>query len=191
MKPLFFYRIKENLSHTGASWDELAPDEDVAIEYAHKHINEDPDIKDSNGKYSLEYCLASSAESINERLRADSPEDIDIKISERLSGYTTDTDLVLYRGVCEYVYEKMISNANAKKCDLYEKGFLCTSLLKGHEYDYKTKLRIYVPRNSHVIYQGNITGEQNNYEVDIQCGSRLKIISVDHDYINTLLLSTR
>lgn len=37
MKNKAIYRIKDKFKHIGASWDELAPDKDEAIEYAHTY----------------------------------------------------------------------------------------------------------------------------------------------------------
>lgn len=108
-----------------------------------------------------------------------------------VASHTTDTDLVLYRGVCEHVYELMKQNAkNMTDCDLYEKGFLATSLVKNQELNYKIKLRIYVPSGTKCVYMGNVNNEQGFYEVDIMHSSKLKIISMDHEYINCKLLTT-
>lgn len=46
--------------------------------------------------------------------------------------------------------------------DLLEKGFLAASLVKGCEFQYKKKLRIYVPAGTHAVYQGNVNDEQEN-----------------------------
>lgn len=141
--------------------------------------------------YSMEYCLTHSGESINERYRQDRANEIDRKIADTVISNTTDTNLVLYHGVCEYVYEQMIENAkNMSDCDLYEKGFLATSLIKGHEINSEIKLRIYVPAGTNVIYQGNVNYKQGFYEVNVQHGSKLKIISIDDTYINYKLLAT-
>ena len=37
---------------------------------------------------------------------------------------------------------------------------------------------------------GNVNCEQHYYEVDIQHGAKLKVISTDNEYINCSLLST-
>ena len=190
MHSLLFYRLKDVINQTGAGWDKLAPTKDTAIDFAHTHLNEDPPEKIDVYRYSLEYCLAHSAESINERYRADRPEEIDEQITGMLSEHSTDTDLVLYKGVCDYVYDLMVKNASGMNCDLYEKGFLCTSLVKGHELNYTKRLRIYVPRETHAVYQGNVNHEQGFYEVDIQRGAKLNIISADETYLNCILVET-
>lgn len=139
----------------------------------------------------MEYCLAHSGESVNERYRQNRQDEIDLNISEMVAQHTTDTDLVLYRGVCDYVYNLMKENAkDIPNCDLYEKGFLATSLVKGQELNYKIKLRIYVPAGSKCVYQGNVNNEQEFYEVDIMHDSKLKIESIDSEYINCKLLGT-
>ena len=75
-------------------------------------------------------------------------------------------------------------------CDLYEKGFLACSLVKGREINSKLKLRIYVPAGSKVVYQGNVNDEQGFYEADVMHSSKLKIESIDSTYINCRLLET-
>lgn len=75
-------------------------------------------------------------------------------------------------------------------CDLYERGFLACSLVKGQELNYKIKLRIYVPAGTKCVYQGNVNEEQGFYEVDVMHSSKLKIISIDDEYINCKLLAT-
>ena len=191
MKNKIFYRIKDKFKHIGVSWDELAPDKDKAIEYAHIHINPEPQRMIDTNHYTMEYCLAHSGESVNERFRQNRADNIDLQIAEMVASHTTDTDLVLYRGVCDYVFDLMKKNAeNMPDCDLYEKGFLATSLIKGHELNYDTKLRIKVPAGTKCVYMGNVNDEQGFYEVDIMHGSKLKIISIDDTYINCELLKT-
>ncbi len=191
MKTTFFYRIKDAILGIGVGWDKLAPDKDIAKDFAHEHINEEPEQMIDIYHYSMEYCLAHSGESVNERYRQNRQDEIDLKISEMVAQHKTDTDLVLYRGVCDYVYNLMKENAkDIPDCDLYEKGFLATSLVKGQELNYKIKLRIYVPAGSKCVYQGNVNNEQDFYEVDIMHGSKLKIESVDSEYINCKLLGT-
>lgn len=85
----------------------------------------------------------------------------------------------------------MKENANnMTDCDLYEKGFLATSLVKGHEINSKIKLRIFVPAGTKCVYMGNVNEEQGFYEVDVMHSSKLKIISMDDEYINCELLAT-
>lgn len=191
MIPTLFLRIKGKFQNIGANWDKLAPTKEQAIEYAHNHINQEPERMIDANHYSMEYCLAHSGESINERYRQDRTDEVDKKIAATVAANTTDTDLVLYRGVCEYVYDLMKENAkDIPDCDLYEKGFLATSLVKGHEINSKIKLRIYVPAGTKCVYQGNVNEEQGFYEVDVMHSSKLKIISIDDEYINCKLLAT-
>lgn len=187
----FFYRIKETILGIGAGWDKLAPNEAAAIDYAHEHINPEPERMIDRYHYSMEYCLAHYGESVNERYRQERIDETDKEIAAVVAKHTADTDLVLYRGVCEYVYDLMKENAkNIPNCDLYEKGFLATSLVKGCELNTKIKLRIYVPAGTKLIYQGNVNYEQTLYEVDVMYGSKLKIISIDKTYINCRLIET-
>lgn len=186
-----FYRIKDAILDIGASWDKLAPDKDTAIEFAHNHINEEPERMIDRNHYTMEYCLAHSGESINERFRQNRADETDLKIAAMVDEHKTDTDIILYRGVCDHVFKLMQENAKEMPdCDLYERGFLACSLVKGQELNYKIKLRIYVPARSKCVYQGNVNDEQGFYEVDVMHSSKLKIESIDSTYINCRLLET-
>lgn len=186
------YRLRELIFRYGKKWDELAVDKEHAIEYAHRYINEEP-VRYQEGtlRHTMEYVIAHSAESINERFRLGEENEIDQMVADMLSRHSCKRDLVLYRGVYEEVFQDMIKNsANIPDCDLYEKGFLCTSLVKGCEYTYDTSLRILVPHGSHAVYLGNVNDEQENYEVVVQRGARLRILSKDRHYLNCLLVGT-
>lgn len=191
MIPTIIYRMKGYFHNIGASWDKLAPDKEHAIDYAHNHINPEPERMIDGYHYSMEYCLAHGGESVNERYRHDCIDDIDRQIAAVINKNITDTDIVLYRGVCKHIYDLMKQNAKTvPDCDLYEKGFLATSLVKGHEINSKIKLRIFVPAGTKAIYQGNVNDEQGFYEVDVMHGAKLKILSIDDTYINCKLIET-
>lgn len=191
MIPTLFYRLKDAILGIGANWDTLAIDETRAIDFAHKHINEEPMQMIDTYHYSMEYCLAHFGELINNRFRENRVDETDFKVAAMVNEHTTDTDLVLYRGICEYVYDLMKKNAKEHSdCDLYEKGFLACSLVKGHEINCEIKLRIFVPAGSKCFYQGNVNNEQDFYEVDVMRNSKLKIESIDSEYINCRLLET-
>ena len=139
----------------------------------------------------MEYCLAHSGQSINDRYRQNIMEEIDLQIATMLDTHITDTDLIVYRGVCEYVYNLMIINAKGiKGIDFLEKGFMSTSLVKGHELNGYKQLRIYVPKGTKCVFMGNINDESDFFEVTIQHNAKLKIISIDNEYINCRLLET-
>jgi len=193
MIPTLFYRLKDAICKIGADWDRLALNEANVIDFAEEHINKEPEKfqAGSSSVYSMEYCLAHSGESINERYRTDRTEDIDRKIAAALDTHRTDADLIVYRGVCDYVFDLMKENAKGHSdTDLFEKGFMATSLVKTHELNYKKKLRIFVPAGSKCVYMGNVNDELGFYEVTIQHDAALKIISIDKDYINCRLLRT-
>ncbi|MBQ3967932.1 MAG: hypothetical protein II688_04520 [Lachnospiraceae bacterium] len=192
MKTLLFYRILGMLKNTGADWDRLAPAIENAIDFAHTNINPEPVQMIDAYRFSWEYCLAHSGESLNEHLREDRTNKEDIAISDMVAGHSCKTDLVLYRGVCDYVYNLMKQNASSLEgVDFYEKGYMQCSLVKGQEINSKIKLRIFIPAGSCVIYLGNVNDEQGFYEVDIQHGAKLELISIDKTYINCKLLSTK
>lgn len=191
MKHMLFYRMKDYILNIGASWDKLAPDKASAIDFAHSHINPEPEQMTDQNKYSLEYCLAHSGETINERYRNNRTDPIDREIGDMVATHSTDTDLVLYRGVCNHIFDLMIENAkDMHEYDLYEKGFLACSLVKGHEINTDIQLRIYVPAGTNCVYMGNVNREQNFYEVDIMHDGKLIIESIDSEYINCRLLET-
>lgn len=134
MKPFFYYRFIERVFNIGTAWDKLAPHNENAIDFAHENINEEPERYAKEGRFSLEYCLAASGETINERYRHDNMEEIDLRIADMVALHTTKVPCILYRGVYEMVFEQMKNNArNMKGVDLYEKAFMSTSLVKGCE----------------------------------------------------------
>lgn len=189
MKPCVYYHIIGRIFNIGDKWDKLSPTEEDAIKFAHKNINPEPQKMINKTHYSLEYCLAHSGENINQRFRHDRQDDDDLKIIKMVSAHTTKVPLVLYRGVCKDVFKQMIINAkNIDNVDLYEKSFLQTSLVKGHESNSQYHLRIYVPEGTQAVYLGNVNDEQFYYEVDLQYGSKLKIVSIDKDYVNCKLI---
>lgn len=203
MKPMIYYRIKEYIFHIGAKWDKKAVKEENAIDFAHEHINAEP----KQCMDSLEYLLANGGENINKQLRNRKMQDVDLYIRDiinMLNNNTTDTDLIVYRGIQDNVFNEVLKSLIEEAsifpdCDLYDKGILATSLVKGKELrglrspqkPNKFKgFRILVPKGSHVKYMGNVNFEEHYYEVDIQHGAKLQVISADKEYINCLLLST-
>ena len=190
MKPKIYYRMVDVFIHTGSRWDSMATTKDKAISFAHENINPEPLKVIDTDLYSKEYSLAHSGETINDRFRSDSISKVEEEIASMVSTHSTKVDLILYRGVNEHVYKLMKQNAKGfKDADLFEKGFMQCSLVKGQEIPAEYKLRIYVPAGSCVIYLGNVNDEQDYYEVDIQHGAKLRIASMDREYINCLLLS--
>jgi len=192
MKPLWYYKLKGKLYNIGVIWDKLAPTKGNAIEFAHKYINPEPQRMINEFKYSLEYCLAHTGENINDRFRKNRPDELDLEIADLISKNKTQIPHVLYRGVCKEVFQQMQRNARGMEgVDLHEKSFLQTSLVKGQESKQIIRLRIYVPVGTEAIYLGNVNDEQFYYEVDIQHGSKLKVISMDDVYINCELIGRK
>ena len=73
--------------------------------------------------------------------------------------------------------------------DLVEKSFLYCSLVKGCEIKHRIRLRIYAPAGTPLVYLGDVDGE-NRFEVAVQTGARLRIVSIDKHYINCRILAT-
>lgn len=115
MKPLFYYCILGKFHNIGVVWDKIAASEEYAIDFAHENINQEPKRFVNGLHFSLEYCLAQSGETINERYRHDRPEVIDLRIADMVASHATKVPLVLYRGVCERVFCQMRENAKSMK----------------------------------------------------------------------------
>lgn len=188
----FYFKLKDRIFKISKKWDALSIEEENAISFAVLHINPEPNkyLLGSNSEYTPEWIIAHFNECTNRYPREDQQDDSCDMITKRISENTADVPLILYRGVGDYIYNNMKDNARGTEFDYYEKGFMSTSLVKGHEYRYKKRLRIFVPVGSHVIYLGNVNDEQFNYEVVIQRGAKLKIRSIDQEYINCELLET-
>lgn len=190
MKPLFYYRFlsKYIYKNLGCEWDALAPNKSEADAFASKYLNPEPSDRDDLGNLTAEYILASSGETINRKLRAGENNAILDDLSQMVSNHKTQRPHVLYRGICFEVFKQMTQNATPfKGIDLYEKSFMQCSLVRGSEHKANLHLRIYVPEGIEAIYLGNIADNLKSYEVAIQRGVGLKIISIDQKYINCRL----
>ena len=189
MKSLVFYRIKDIFLNIGAKWDKLSPPENEAIAFAHEFINPEPEKFASRreGKYSPEYVLAHHGQLFNDIFREgrDVGDDDCKYLTDMLDAHATKKDMVVYRGICKYVFEHMKENAKGMDgIDLLDKAFLQSSLVKGHESRTNIRLRIFMPKGTKAVYMGNVNDEQWYYEVTIQRETPLRVISVDKEYIN-------
>lgn len=182
----FTKRVRGFLKNYGSYWDKLAPDENVASNFAHEYINDEPERYSNDLLFSCAYCLAHSGETINERFRQNRADEYDYSMAKMVSENKLRAPLVVYRGVCEHVFKHMVENArNFKGVDLIDKAMLSTSLVKGHEINAAYKLRIYVPCGVGAYYMGDVNYEENLfYEVVLEKELRLKIVSIDNEYIN-------
>ena len=185
----FYYKLKGKIFQTGKKWDLLSSSEDGVHDFTEKYLN--GQLHRSINEY--EYIVAASGEKIGEILRSEQGVDSTIhSIYDTLKKYSTKKDIVVYRGVNKPVFDKMIESAKGDSTvDFKEKAFLHTSVVKGYEIsDSYRKLRIKVPKGTSAFYVGNISGEESTYyEVIVQKGARLKVISID-DYINCELVGT-
>lgn len=189
------YRLKEKIFKHGIKLDKIGlsiDDADTIESFAEKYLNIEPERKDNNGDWSLEYRLAASGSSISDRFRNNQADELDHKIEQMLKRYQIRKKVVVYRGIPPELLEKMFQYANGiKKADLVDKGFLSTSLIKGKEEPLEIRLRILVPEGTNAIYMGDVNGEKERYyELTIQRGAHLKILSIDNEYINCQLLKT-
>lgn len=187
----FCYKLKGKILRTGQKWDLLSSSQADVPLFVAKYLNNEPP------RYvekipSDEYIIASSGPTINGRLRSGSVDEKIENIYQTLKKYSTKADIVVYRGVSMETLEKMVESAQVEGCiDFKEKGFLHTSLVKGFEFrDPYKKLRIKIPKGTNAFYVGNLNNEETHYyEVIIQKGAKLKVISID-DYINCELVGT-
>lgn len=187
-----YYQLTEKIKHYGASLDKLALAKDEAVEFAHKYINDEPKLKIGNN-YSWEHKLAYHGEYINSHYRQNKPpEEWHKEIATGIAKITTQKDIVVYRGVTNDVFDLMKQNAKGiRGANLVEKSFMQTSLAKDVKLPGNIKLRIYVPKGTHAVYLGNVNDEEERwYEVAIQHGAKLKILSIDNTYINCRLLES-
>ena len=84
MVKTLLYRIKGKFQNIGANWDKLAPSKEQAIDYAHNHINQEPQQMIDVYHFSLEYCLAHSVESVNKHYRQNRQNDSDLQIEQNI-----------------------------------------------------------------------------------------------------------
>lgn len=190
----FIYSIEEMVFRYGKKWDLISPLEKDAKEFANININSEPNrYKNGNSnEFTSEYILAKYSMIINDRLRKDDLDYDIINVSKDIYKYRLKQDIVVYRGVHKNVMDTMIKSAkDYEGIDFCEKGFLNTSIVKGKEVNSRFKLRIYLPKRTCAFYAGNVNDEESiYYEVIVQKGAKLKILSKDREYINCVLCET-
>ena len=186
---ILYFRLKEMIFKEGRKWEKKFPIQGDVKEFAKQNINPQPNKK-IGGEYTGEYIVVSTAETLNDRIRSGLIANYEDSINKgylAFAKYQTKVDLVVYRGVCKNVFKSM------KKSffKFHDKAFLCTSLLKGHELDQEYKLRILIPKGTKAAYMGDLNGEEKIfYEVILQNGAVLRIVSFDGVYWNCKVEST-
>ncbi|HFR3702611.1 TPA: ADP-ribosyltransferase [Streptococcus suis] len=188
------WRIKNYIHNYDKKWDELAPDVNSMDQFVAEILNSEPltFLPGNSNEFTVEYQLAHyCAEYINPILRrCEEHPDIE-KFLAAFAEKEIKKDIVLYRGICQ---EVLIANMRAAEgiegVDLYDKAFLNTSLIKGAELNYKTKIRIFVPKGTRAIFVGGVNNENYFYEVIVTKGAKLKILSKDKHYYNCILITT-
>ena len=190
-----------NLKKFGSIWDSMAQTATTAIDFAHTNINPPPTMEQK-----WMNVLSKNVEHYNKTLRY--PESTNSKdrineiaeineIAKNVRNNKSKKDLILYRQITNEGYENMLEEAKSmKNIDLYDKGFMCTSLVKGVEHTFGygygadegfTRLRIYAPEGTGCVYMFDIQ-ESGNYEVILPPGTKLKIISKGLNYVNCQVL---
>lgn len=178
----------------GEEWNQLSQTVDTVIDFAHTYINPEP--KDDN-PYALK--LASQGSQYNHRIKTEAVLSKDASdIISYVTNNTVGVPLILYRSMSFETLKEMMCNAD-KDCDLCEKGFLFTALVRGHEEQgHKIRLRIYAPAGVQAVYSGfiyekverkeDIDEHYPYFEVILQPGIKLKICSIDNGYINCVVV---
>ena len=186
-------KLKEIIFRYGEKWDALTPKEDEAINFAHNYINMEPArYEEGTSRPSSMYRIAAS-QPISQRLRSNIASDIDIELLEALKRYILPNDIIVYRGIFEDDFKNMIKNAKIiGNCDLYEKGLYSTSIVKGKQESKRAyQTRTFLPKGTNAVYLGDVNDEEKRYyEVLVQKGARLKIVSMDKSFINCILIGT-
>ncbi len=194
----FILRFKELIFSYGKKWDKLAASKSNLEEYLKENLNEEPEKFYNNNrlKPTFERSIAKdSGDIFNNMLYMTATHNDDYNSDElnyyieAIRKYTTKNDIVVYRGVKEFVMQSTIKEAINKNCDLYDVAFMSTSLFK-IEKKYPYYLRIFIPKGTCAYYVGDASDEGDNYEVLVQKGARLKILSKDNQYFNCILLGT-
>ena len=186
---ILYFRLKEMIFKDGRKWEKKYPVKGDVKQFARQNINQQPN-KFIGGGYTGEYIVVSTAETLNDRIRSGRIANYEDSINNgylAFAKYQTKVDLVVYRGVCENVFKSMEKSF----FKFHDKAFLCTSLLKGHELDQEYKLRILIPKGTKAAYMGDLNGEEEIfYEVIVQKGAVLRIVSFDGVYWNCKVEST-
>lgn len=187
---ILYFRLKEMIFKEGKKWEKKYSIKGNVIQFANQNINPQPPKYIANGGFSGEYIVVSKAASLNGKIRSGHIKNMEDTIDNTYSAfekYRTKVDLVVYRGVRKEVFNGM-KNSFFK---FHDKAFLCTSLLKGHELDQEYKLRILIPKGTKAAYMGDLNGEEKIfYEVIVQKGAVLRIVSFDGVYWNCKVEST-
>ena len=170
------------------NWDDMTPTPEHADNFAAIQLNETPLATINDIRYSAEYILANSTETLNEHICKgyDLPEDREI--AAMVADHTCRNDIVLYRGVSATSLRSMMSNARTiQGVDLYDQGYSICSIVRGYEDSSDYHLRILVPADSEVVYVGNLNPE-HRYAAVLHSGIGLKVVSRDKLYINCKLV---
>lgn len=182
---IWFY-LKGLVFRHGEKWDALSPLKDDAIRFANKYINPRLERMPStdNERYITEY-----SEEAQSSFRNGKPTERAQELSRSIVKYRTSRDIVAYRGVSSCPLAYMVKNSKrARQGELREAAFLYCSLVKGFEHQDDFKMRVFLPKGANAFYGANLNNEENlNYDLVVQCGALLQIVSIDKQYINCRL----
>lgn len=187
-------KIYEMDSRDITQWSKYKlPDTESIVEYTALRILNPELTKKENA---LELTLAEKSPTISDVYRFDCNGALSFdRFSEMLSRYQNTEPVILYRGVSEIPYKKMIEAATElddKDVDFYEKGFMSCSLLESKASPYSVQLKIFCLPFEHMLYVGHALDDQEphgcRHEVILQRGARLKkLFQVENTFYCVLL----
>lgn len=189
-----FNKRKNNndISNIQINWEHYELNATNAHDFAEKYINKEPFKRNANNSYTSNYYLAHYGEQINNRLRQKRCIKSDLDCIETVAQHSNSEDIVLYTGICNNVYLQFLKEAsklNEPNVDLYNLGFTYCSLVKGHETNTDIHLKIFVPKGTQCVYNGNVNDEAYYFEVVLQAGMKFKILNIGKKYIECLIIS--
>lgn len=188
-------KVYEADSRDVAKWPKyyLPNNEKIVEDTAHRIFN--PELTKDQ---SLELTLASKSPTISDSYRFDCEGSHSFDMfQEMMYQYQITEPVILYRGVSEVPFRRMIESAeelNEKGVDFYEKGFMSCSLMAEKASPYPVQLIIFCMPFQHMLYVGHALDEQEatgcRYEVILQRGAKLQVILQIGDTYYCRLLGT-
>jgi len=175
-------------------WDQYLISEDGVHEFVHKYINDSPSMYDENG-LTWQYIACTSGSTINDCLRYGGLNNNVARIikqaDEGIAKIQIKKDVVVFRDYTEYNFINAVKCAkNDEDADVLEPSFLQTKLVKTTQKHGNVNLKIYVPMGTNGIYYGDVCGEEKIYfELTFKRKRKLKIVSIDDEYINCILIN--
>ncbi len=190
------YLFNGHIKKIGQDWDKMAPSKNDTDIFAERVI-------DNSGNYQgYDYEISNSRNNMLRDViagRSDFLPDNEIpKMIEMVSSFTCKEDIVLYRWVNhESFVNTKVDAGFMNDVVFYDPGFtFCSFSKKGYDFmPAYIHFRIFVPAGSHVyptfIRVPKKREAVSTNEVIIANGAKMKLVSIDQNYWNVVLLSTQ